>query len=1141
MKQIFVLFAVLCSFLGYSQSQIVSVPTLYATEDGHTYSGSAATNYGTLGTMNVSVVTGPQVYRGFLKFNLSSIPSNAVITSATLRLTPNGTENVTTASQLLLDLCNTSWTETGITSNSGITNNSLYTTNSSSVWNSSISKREFDIKTWVQAMVEGRLPNYGFRLKKADETTVLNTTYFTRENGTASNRPQLDIQYYLRSYVSAATIVHTSTLSSTDGSISPTVTNGSFAPMTYRWYNSSGTQIATTQGLTGVGKGWYGLKCYGATAGDTIYQAFIVGTECETVSISFSPGPNYMDDARLRNLIEGTGTNVVDYNSFNYGSDVVETAQRSLTTSWFSDKSLMKFRIWIDPACQVNTANLALTGNSHNTSGTTNPSEFALNTSNWSESGVAFGNAPTYTATGKINIASIATGSTNLTVDIASFFNTWKTNNVTNYGFVFQLQSYTGDVLRRMQFNSSDATSAANRPQITFSITTNTCDLSRKGTSTITYDATNTYGDVALTITPPSWAVSPYQYMISEQPIPNFGDIYHTLRDSIFGGVLDSVKFFLGDNNTSLTNSFTSLKQGQYYISAFDKLGARIYDNLVLINPINYETSANISFANDVFTTSAANGKAIMTDYLTETSGAASITYTVVNNTGESFFGLQNLSSALAVKTDIYYGFHVQSGSARVINAGVVGGTAYTVTATDEFSIVKDGSNLKFYISGVLKATAALPSTFTYKSGVFAGGSATKIKYKPIHLFPLSWVLNIMNPVVPGSCLGSFGQVSGTFWTLNLGSKVMVNPSTVLKNSSNVTQTMDAGATATAYSYSNLLPGNYTLTLTFNWQVNGVTNPTPIVYTYNIVVASRITWENKVAVTDVSTPPLLPFPLLATSNGTWGHTSSVNTVNTSPTTTFVDFTPNIGGYFYVASTTWPYINLITIASGTGVLGFGDPSVTPLTTTVPSGFTGYYFTKPLIGPYMVYKMVNGFISGGAFTFNAGDKFRIVYTPGGSPNTSLYKYTSANVLGSAIPNFSVNYLSVVKNLIGYVKAKSNTGFINLSTNMPCPVNTIYAKLERELKGVKYPVNLNKFYFFYDEEYASTASLKYNVYDKNNAIVLNTAAQVLTQMISNQPNREYGDNRYYIDVTSLAPGSYVLEVINEKDEKFYLRFIK
>lgn len=1151
MKRIFALFAFLCSFLGYSQ--IVTAPTLYSTEDGHTYSGSTGTNYGTLGTMNVSVATGPLVYRGFLKFNLSSIPSNAVITSALLRLTPSGTENVTapTSSQLQLDLCNTTWTETGITHTSNISNNTLYLSNTNSALSAATSsKREFDVKNWIQAMVEGRLPNNGFRLKKVDETTVLSTAYFTRENATASNRPQLIIQYYLRSYVSAAAIVHTSTLSSTDGSISPTVTNGSNTTMTYRWFNSSGTQIATTQNLTGVGKGWYGLKYYGTTAGDSTYQAFIVGTECEDVSITFNPGPNYMDDSRIRNLIEGTGTTVIDYNSQNYGSDVVEPAQRSVATNWYSDKALMKFRLWIDPACQVNSANLALTGNSHNTSGTTNPSEFALNTANWFENGVGFGNAPAYTATGKINLAAIATGNSNLTIDIASFFNTWKTNNTANYGFVFQLQSYAGNVLRRMQFNSSDAATVANRPQITFSIKTNSCDLSRKGNSVVTYDATNTYGDIALTITPPSWAVSPYQYMISEQPIPNFGDMYHTFKDTIFDGVLDSVKFYLGDNNTSLTNSFTSLRQGQYYVSAFDKLGKRIYDKLVSINPINYETSNAISFSNDVFTTSAANGKAVMTDYLTEASEAASITYTVLSNTGETFFGLQNLASPLAIKTDIYYGFHVQNGSARVISAAIVGATPYAVTGTDEFSIVKDGGNLKFYISGVLKTTVTLPATFIYKSVVFAAGSATKIKYKPIHLFPFSWVINSMNPVVPGSCFGSFGQISGTFWTLSFGGKVMVNPSIVLTNSGAV-QTMDAGVTAPAYSYSNLFPGNnYTLTLTFNWQVNGVTNPTPIVYTYNIVVGSRISWENKLLVTDVSTPPQLPFPLLATNTGSWGHASSINSVNTTPTTSFVDFTPKIGGYFYVASGSWPFINLITIASGTAVLGFGDPAITTLTSTVPAGFTGYYFFKSLFGPYSVCKMVNGVVSGSIFTFSAGDKFRVVYNPSATPNTSLYKYTSANVLGAAIPNFSFNNFSTIKKLIGYIKSKNNTGFINLSTNMACPVQTIdqvgYYELSRDYTAGYATAVEGKLKFTFDEEYGiqSGKKIQYVVYnDANTQIASGDMSGTVTGGAS-ALTYSFDDNRYTLTVSSISTATvgrfYHLEVTTSTGQKRVLRFL-
>jgi hypothetical protein len=38
-----------------------------------------------------------------------------------------------------------------------------------------------------------------------------------------------------------------------------------------------------------------------------------------------------------------------------------------------------------------------------------------------------------------------------------------------------------------------------------------------------------------------------------------------------------------------------------------------------------------------------------------------------------------------------------------------------------------------------------------------------------------------------------------------------------------------------------------------------------------------------------------------------------------------------------------------------------------------------------------------------------------------------------------------------------------------------------------------------------------------------------------------KKYGDNRYSLDVQGLTVGSYILEVRNDKNEKFYLRFTK
>ena len=591
-------------------------------------------------------------------------------------------------------------------------------------------------------------------------------------------------------------------------------------------------------------------------------------------------------------------------------------------------------------------------------------------------------------------------------------------------------------------------------------------------------------------------------------------------------------------------NQFSSLSHGQYYVSVFDKLGTRIYDQLVSVNPINYETSSGISFLNDVFTTSTANGKAVLNSYMTEKSELASITYTVqqITGSGEAFFGLLNTSNNLNTKADIYHGFQILSGKAYLIVAGVVGTTAYSISSSDELALVKDGLNLKFYISGKLRSTFTLPASFVYKTGVFASAADTKIKFVGRKLKSFNLVFNQIDEINPGSCFGSFGKVAGHIQVISLANLVsQTGFNTVLKNSSLVAQPMDAGFSHTNYSFSNLLPGNYTLTTTYNVVTNGVVNPTPVVLNYNVVVGNKLSWENMVAAVE-NFSPANGSTLFATSTA-WGHASSVNDVNIAPTDTYVDFSSNLSGYFITTNTSAPFLSLITLASGTAYLGFGDPGVTPLTTTVPAGFTGYCITKSFLGPFLITRIVGGVASGAPISFVAGDKFRFVYNSA-LQKGSLYKYSSANVLGAEVPFTTLDYASVTgneKKLIAYLKANSGRGFITLSTNMLCSAKPIYAKLEKKLTGVKYSVNLNKFYFFYDEEYASTSKLTYLVYDKNNVVVLNTATQTLTNTVAGAVNREYGDNRYSLDVTSLAAGSYVLEVINEKGEKLYLRFIK
>ncbi len=94
--------------------------------------------------------------------------------------------------------------------------------------------------------------------------------------------------------------------------------------------------------------------------------------------------------------------------------------------------------------------------------------------------------------------------------------------------------------------------------------------------------------------------------------------------------------------------------------------------------------------------------------------------------------------------------------------------------------------------------------------------------------------------------------------------------------------------------------------------------------------------------------------------------------------------------------------------------------------------------------------------------------------------------------------------------------------------------YAVLNKQPDGGYYKLADNKLLFVFDAQYAST-NLVYNVTSKTNSVVASNAVNnISSSLVVNS-----GDNRYYLNAASLSTGYYTLEIINEKKEKFYLRF--
>ncbi len=107
------------------------------------------------------------------------------------------------------------------------------------------------------------------------------------------------------------------------------------------------------------------------------------------------------------------------------------------------------------------------------------------------------------------------------------------------------------------------------------------------------------------------------------------------------------------------------------------------------------------------------------------------------------------------------------------------------------------------------------------------------------------------------------------------------------------------------------------------------------------------------------------------------------------------------------------------------------------------------------------------------------------------------------------------------------------------------TKYARLAKKINGGFYTVENMMLYFAFDEEYLSSNTISCKIYNKKKVVVspnLVIDNSVDTPSQENYVLKKTGDNRYVIDLTKtdISNGFYTLEVKNEKNEKFFVKFL-
>ncbi|MDA2922332.1 DNRLRE domain-containing protein [Patescibacteria group bacterium AH-259-L07] len=177
--------------------------TLYTSRDSYMRQGQSTANYGT--DVQIQIYPRDIGYnrRGFIWFNLSSIPDGSTITSATLYLREAQTYGVTRT--VAIHRMTQNWTEGGVTwstydgINAWSSGGGDYDTTSTATaivsWTGVLKWDSWDVTAGVSDFINGTYPNYGWLIKDSNEDT--SEAYWFFDSREAANQPYLIVNYSL--------------------------------------------------------------------------------------------------------------------------------------------------------------------------------------------------------------------------------------------------------------------------------------------------------------------------------------------------------------------------------------------------------------------------------------------------------------------------------------------------------------------------------------------------------------------------------------------------------------------------------------------------------------------------------------------------------------------------------------------------------------------------------------------------------------------------------------------------------------------------------------------------------------------------------------------------------------------------------
>ena len=1100
--------------------------------------GLAGNNYGSIDSLSAFHIDNnpTNVYRANLAFDLNSIPQEAIIVNATLKLTPKAV-NASHGFEYNVERITNTWIENTLTWNNQVGSFASDQITVDATIAQSNAVHEIDVKGHVQNMVSYPYNNHGWNIRLNDEGiggSDYGVSFYSNDHSNATNRPQLMVTYILPMAVSS--VVTHCTPSNTDGAVDLSISGGSGGYNHCALYRvdkdntqaagtiltaiSSGTDVNnSTIDASNLEPGLYLFRLRDSlwTANNVYnndnfyaYYHFLVGREGETTSCLMTEDL-YVESVSISENIGALAASN-DFANTNYNTlnrlNISSTGTNSIganTVNAYNQKSLLNFNIDFKNDVEVTQADLHFYGYTryYQTHNSSNEATYTAVTSPWHDHVVTWNSQPStnpmyQVISAKTEVNNGYSNDRRDTIGIIPLIEYWQGGNE-NYGLELALSSYAH-------------THYAARTQKRLAKNVSYLEFSFKVKPPVssTYDEATGLGEILVNV-PDGLGPLPYTYLIGTQSIGTLSEMWGAIPDSIKGN-LNSEDFTNGKVD-SKQFVFEGLKPNKYYVAVFDNLGQKILEeNKYITNELLLLETTDLVIENTKTLTLANNRNyasgELESFIMNEEDGAIEIAVTQL----EDFtFGFGNISNTAKVEGIQNYEFCVDckaDGNCSTYLKGVLQET-FIVQELDVLLISKEIRDFVAYknrteISRLLMASD-LDADFSVDFELRRGSiSARPAKIEVEMVGPRRILLPIrFNDQQLLDCETNSGQFRWTSRYLLSTSDYSpkYNPQLTIYNLSVSLVAADGtiySANSVSGQFTNLPLGVYTVNVTWS-DANGLQSGQSV-----FIIGHDIDWNivNNMSIVGSSTTIA---PINNTING---NAFSSNTLNESDDG-WVSFELDHARSNYSGVSSFFTFGQVFLQSTTGqkplsvyVLNFGpgllSKTIHAYDETGTSVMTPFFFYDQ--GP-LVMKKENG-------------DTKLFYR-----NQQLANYTN-NVTGDYNLYLTSNNIKLSRGLASFCPA----------TN---PDN-LCAHLDYELNGNYYVSNSGKFCFVYNEEY-NDPDIKFNIYNIDNEIVLNQNSFNLSPMI-------YGENRVVLDFTNFycfVKGYYMLEVTNSKNEKFYLRF--